>query len=317
MSLHTRYRPETFDDVLGQDAVVRSLRKVVKDKRARAFMFVGPSGTGKTTLARILSREFSGGKLEGSRTVNLIEHDGASKSGADDIRALLTSLQYRAIGESPVKFVILDEVHRLSAAAWTVLLKPVEEPPAHVYYAFCTTELGKIPKAIITRCLRYDLKPVKEELILDLLVRVVDTEKLQISDDIIEAVVESAAGSPRQALVNLEAVSSARSLVDAQTLLRSGGQNKELIDLARFLVGGKAHTWAEALKYLKALEGLEAESCRIMLVNYFASVLLNTKKDEVAVSLLSLIEAFSKPYNTSDKMAPFLLSLGLALKLDM
>jgi DNA polymerase-3 subunit gamma/tau len=177
--------------------------------------------------------------------------------------------------------------------------------------------MGKIPKAIITRCLRYDLKPVKEELILDLLVRVVDGEKLQIDDDIIEAVAESAGGSPRQALVNLEAVSSAKSLADAQALLRSGGQNKEFLDFARCLISGKAHTWYEAIKYVKSFEGQEAEGIRITTTNDIAAVLLNTKKDEVAIQLLGLLEAFSRPYNTSDKMAPLLLSLGLALKLDV
>lgn len=312
-SLHTIYRPETFDDVLGQEPIVRSLRRVVKDNRAHAFILVGPAGTGKTTLARILANAFAG---YNSTVVNLIEHDGASKSGADDVRALMTSLQYRAIGESPVKFVIIDEAHRLSAAAWTVLLKPVEEPPKHVYYAFCTTEMGKIPKAIITRCLRYDLKPVKEELILELLVKVADIEEFGVTDEIIEAIAENCGGSPRQALVYLEECLSCKTVNEARVIMRSAGQSKELIDLARWLVAGKGHTWAEASKYLKALEGQEAEGCRIVLMNYFAAVLLNAKSDKVAANLLGLIEVFKTPYYTADKMAPLFYSVGLAIKLD-
>lgn len=312
-SLHTIHRPNSFDDVLGQDVAVRSLKRAVKDNRAHTFMFVGPAGTGKTTLARILANSFAG---NGNKTVNLIEHDGASKSGADDMRALMASLQYRAIGESPVKFVIIDECHKLSSAAWTVLLKPTEEPPSHVYYAFCTTEMGKIPKAIVTRCLRYDLKPVKEELILELLIKVADAEKLDVSDEIIEAIAENSGGSPRQALVYLEECLSCKSVNEARAIMRSAGQSKELIDLARWLVAGKGQTWAEAAKYLKALEGQEAESCRIVLMNYFAAVLMNAKSDKAAANMLRLIEAFKTPYYTPDKMAPLLYSVGLAINLD-
>lgn len=312
-SLHTKYRPEKFEDVLGQDAAVRSLKRVVKDARSHAFIFTGPSGTGKTTLARILATEFAGSDRS---AVNLEEVDGASESGADAARALVTRSLYRAIGGSPIKFIIIDEAHRLSAAAWTVMLKPVEEPPPHVYYAFCTTEVAKIPKAIITRCLRYDLKPVKEELLLDLLVKVADDEKIQVSDDIIEAIAENSNGSPRQALVYLEECLSCKSINEAREIMRNAGQSKELIDLARWLVAGKAQSWAEAVKYLKALEGQEAESCRIVLSNYFAAVLMNTKNDKSAVKILNLIDAFKTPYYTSDKLAPLLYSVGLALNLD-
>lgn len=312
-SFHTKYRPETFDDVLGQPIVVKSLKKVIKDARAHSFIFTGPSGTGKTTLARILARNFIHGD---SSISNLEEVDGASKSGADDIRELVARTLYRAIGGSPVKFIIIDEAHRLSAAAWTVLLKPIEEPPPHVYYALCTTEVAKIPKAIITRCLRYDLKPVKEELLLELLISVADAEKLEISDELLETIAEASNGSPRQALVYLEACLACTTISEAREVMRNVGQSKELIDLARWLVGGKGHTWAEAVKYVKALEGQEAEGCRVVLQNYFAAVLLGTKSDKVAVNILQLVEAFKTPYYTPDKLAPLLYSIGLALKLD-
>lgn len=313
-SFHTIYRPSTFDEVLGQDIAVNSLKRAVKDARAHCFIFTGPSGTGKTTLARILASEFAGINRS---AVNLEEIDGASKSGADDIRELVTRTLYRAIGGTPIKFVIIDEAHRLSAAAWSVLLKPIEEPPSHVYYALCTTEVVKIPKAIITRCLRYDLKPIKEDLILDLLVNVIENEKLEISEHIVCSIAENCAGSPRQALVYLEECLGCKTLSEAQQIMRSAGQSKELVDLARWLVAGKGHNWAEATRYLKALDGVEAESCRIQLCNYFAAVLLNTKSDKIAMNLLGLLEAFKTPYYTPDKMAPLLYSIGLALKLDV
>jgi DNA polymerase-3 subunit gamma/tau len=308
-ALHDKYRPTTWEEVIGQDAAVDSLKKVVKNARAHTFLFTGPAGTGKTTLARILANALAGGH---ATVANIEEFDAATNSGAEAIRAVAQRTLYRAIGESPIKAVIIDECHGLSAAAWKTLLKPTEEPPKHVYWLFCSTEPGKIPKPMQTRCLRYDLKPVPEEGIVELLIKVADAEKFETPDDVLEAIAENSEGSPRQALVYLEACH-AENAADALRLMRSAGQTKEIIDLCRFLVTDQGRSWASAIKLLKAMGDVEAESCRIVIVNYLAKVLLNTSSDKKAAKIFSILECFSTPYQQSDKLAPLLHSVGLAI----
>lgn len=314
MSLHVKFRPLTFNDVYGQEEIIKSLQKVVKDNRAKAFIFTGPSGTGKTTLARILANAFAGKE---ATSVNIEEFDAATNSGADAVRAVISHTVYRAIGASPIKAIIIDEAHRLSAAAWTVLLKPIEEPPKHVYWFFCTTEAAKIPKTIQTRCLRYDLKPVSEENLFNLLGWVADTEKLDTPDEVLEAIAENSEGSPRQALVFLETCQYAETAKEALAAMRSAGQSKEIIDLCRLLVSEQGRSWAAAVKLIKAMEGVEAESARIVISNYLAAVLLNTTADKKAARLLGILECFKDQYNQSDKLAPLLYSIGLSLNLDV
>lgn len=313
MALHVTYRPTTFEEVLGQASIVKSLKNVVKDKRAKTFIFTGPSGTGKTTLARILANSFAG---EAATVANIEEFDAATNSGADAVRAVAARTMYRAIGSSPIKVVIVDEAHRLSGAAWTTLLKPIEEPPKHVYWFFCTTEAAKIPKTIQTRCLRYDLQPVSEELLFQLQVRVVEAEKLDIADDILEAIAENSGGSPRQALVYLEECLYCESAEEALRVMRTAGQGKEAIDLCRFLIADQGRSWSRAIKLIKSMEGVEAESVRITICNYLAAVLLNTQNEAKAAKLLGLLECFRLPYQQSDKLAPLLYSVGMALNLD-
>lgn len=313
MSLATLHRPVSFEAVVGQQQAVNSLKHAVKHNSQHSFLLCGPSGVGKTTLARIMANTFTNGS---GTAANIEEIAAADHTGVDAMRTVVQRCAFRAIGGSPIKSIILDECHRLSGSAWDVLLKPVEEPPSHVYWFLCTTEPGKVPKTILTRCARIDLKLVSEDVIFKLLCRVADEEKLTTPDAVLEAIAEGSNGSPRQALTFLESCGHLTSVNEARIAMRSGGQSREAIDLCRFLVNGRAHTWAEAMKYAQALEGVDAEGVRITIVNYLTTVLLNTKDNRKAVELLRLMEPFLKPFQTSDRMGPLLHSLGLALGLD-
>lgn len=311
-SLHTTKRPKTFDEVIGQDDIVRSLKRVVKEGRAHAFIFTGPSGTGKTTLARILAGSISGS----TNHANIVEIDAATNSGADAMRVVVAQSFYQGMGGSPVKAIIVDECHRLSTAAWTILLKPVEEPPKHVYWMFCSTEPGKIPKTIQTRCLRYDLKPVDEVSIFELLVRVSEEEKFGIGEDILEVIAEGSNGSPRQSLVFLEACRFSETATDARRTIRTAAQMKEPVDLARLLIARRGANWQSAVKIINGMDNVDAETVRIVLVNYVAGCLAKARSEDEAKHLLRVLDCFRETYNSTDKLAPLYLSVGLALGMD-
>lgn len=312
MSLHTAHRPQTWDQILGQDGTIRSLKRAVEANRAHSFLFTGPSGVGKTTLARMTANYLAG---EAATIANIEQFPAAEKSGKDDIKAVINRTHYTALGDSPVKSIIIDEAHQLSKAAWDALLLPLEEPQDHVYWMLCTTEPAKVPKAVLTRCLRYELKPVAEELLFGLLEEVAAKEGLTVHDDVLEAIAENSGGSPRQALVYLEACQYCESPQEALKIMRQAGQSKEIGDLCRFLLAGRG-TWADAVKLIKSMEAVEAESCRIGVVNYLGAVLMNTKDNAKASGVLGLLECFRNPYNSSEKLAPLLYSVGLALNLD-
>lgn len=301
---HIRYRPRTLKEVIGQKDVVASLTGMIKGKtRPHSFLFTGPSGCGKTTLARIIASEFE------CDPSNIVEADAATNNGIDDMRGITETLRYTGFGEFPNKMVIIDECHALSKAAWQSLLKAVEEPPAHVFFAFCTTDPGKVPETIKTRCVSYNLKPLKYDDIMDLLEMVADEEQLDSTKALLSAVARACDGSPRQALVQLATVLDCKSDAEVLSLLELPYENAEIIDLCRKMID-RDLTWKDAMKVLTDLSEMAPESIRIVVTNYVASCLLRPKSEKDVPRLLDILAAFSKPCNPTDKLAPIMLAIG-------
>jgi DNA polymerase III subunit gamma/tau len=299
-SIETKYRPEEFDEVIGQEAAVKSLKNAVEKRLGTTFLFTGPSGVGKTTLARIAA------KALGCLPADLEEVDAATKTGIEDMRAVTSTLLYRPLGKGAVKGIIVDECHALSKAAMQSLLKILEDPPTWVFWFLCTTEPTKVPKAIQTRCLTYQLKEVRFNDLVDLLAST--EEAKDVDDDILELCAKEAGGSPRQALSNLGVCLTAENKKEAAELLRSAAEVKEAFELARALFNGA--DWEEVKDLLGALKETSPESVRHVVRAYMTKVVLDSKKKSDTEAAFAILEAFSQPFNSFDGMSPLVLACG-------
>ena len=217
--LARKYRPETFADLVGQEAMVRTLKNAfAADRIAHAFIMTGIRGTGKTTTARIIAKglncigpDGTGGPttepcgkcdpcraIADGRHVDVLEMDAASQTGVANIREIIDSVHYRA-ASARYKIYIIDEVHMLSIGAFNALLKTLEEPPAHVKFIFATTEIRKVPVTVLSRCQRFDLRRIEPEVMLTLIRRIATAEGAQITDGALGLITRAAEGSARDA----------------------------------------------------------------------------------------------------------------------
>ena len=222
--LARKYRPATFADLIGQEAMVRTLRNAFEaDRIAQAFIMTGIRGTGKTTTARIISKgmncvgpDGTGGPttdpcgtcehcvaISEGRHVDVMEMDAASSTGVGDIREIIDSVHYRA-ASARYKIYIIDEVHMLSTSAFNALLKTLEEPPAHVKFIFATTEIRKVPVTVLSRCQRFDLRRIEPEVMVEHLRKIATAENAEIADDALALITRAAEGSVRDAMSLLD-----------------------------------------------------------------------------------------------------------------
>jgi DNA polymerase III gamma/tau subunit len=303
--LHTKYRPRDFNEVIGQDAAITALDRILGKGTSRAFLFIGPAGTGKTTLARIAA------EMSGCVPGTISEIDAATNTGIDAMRAVQEVVRYKPMGAAARKSVIIDEAHRLSAQAWDSLLKVVEEPPKHAMWFFCSTDPRKIPTTIKTRCTALTLTLLDDEQIRGLVQEVAGLEKIKLDPGVMDLVVREARGSPRQALVNLATCDGCKNKRQAAELLQTALDSDATLELCRYLMQGGS--WHKAMAILTKLEQDNPEGVRIVVCNYFASVLKSATNDKKACHALSILEAFATPYNQAEGMAPLYLSVGRVL----
>jgi len=238
--LALKYRPQTFDDVIGQNHVTTTLKNAISSNRvAHAILFTGPRGTGKTTIARILAKAMNCKNgpsslpcntcrickeiIEGHCT-DVFEIDGASNNSVDQVRDLRENVTYMP-SSAKYKIYIIDEVHMLSTAAFNALLKTLEEPPEHVMFIFATTEVHKIPSTILSRCQRHDLIRVPVELISSHLKLLCEKEGFFVKKESIELIAREADGSIRDGLSLLDRIlsSTAKKEIDPAWILNAIG----------------------------------------------------------------------------------------------
>jgi len=220
--LARKWRPQRFDDVVGQQAVTRTLKNALVSKRlAQAFVFAGPRGVGKTTTARILSRALNCVKgptpdpcgecdacieIAEGRDIDVLEIDAATHTQVDNVREVIIA----GLGILPVrnryKVFIIDEVHQLSGSSFNALLKSIEEPPPHVVFMMATTELDRIPETVLSRSQVYEFRTISTKIIADQLRRIVDAEGIQVGDDSLQLIARDAEGSMRDAQSKLDQV---------------------------------------------------------------------------------------------------------------
>ena len=206
-ALYRKYRPQTFNDIVGQNHIVSVLKNAIdKDQISHAYLFYGSRGTGKTSIAKIFANEVNGNEIYQKENVDIIEIDAASNNGVDEVRDIKEAIKFLPT-EGKYKVYIIDEVHMLTTAAFNALLKTLEEPPAHVIFILATTEIHKIPATILSRCQRFEFKNLSQEQLVDRLKYIAKEENLVIEEAAIEKIATLAKGGLRDAISILDQVS--------------------------------------------------------------------------------------------------------------
>ena len=320
-ALYRKYRPKEWNEVVGQDHVVTTLKNAIAaDRVAHAYLFAGSRGTGKTTLARLLAKSVNclnpdparrpDNQCENCKAVNenrfldLIEIDAASNTSVDDVRDLRDKINFSP-SQGKYKIYIIDEVHMLSTAAFNALLKTLEEPPPHAIFVLATTEIHKIPATVLSRCQRHEFRRVPVDEIVANLKKIVKAENIQADDDALIQIARQSAGSMRDAQSLLDQLASTGdkiTLALAQTVLGIATSQSVLSILTSIMEHDPAHGLETIHKALDA--GADPRSLARQLVEYLRGLMLiqmgNTNQVEATADVKKQMQAHARSFPTSD-----------------
>jgi DNA polymerase-3 subunit gamma/tau len=275
MSLITKHRPEEFDSVFENEDTVKSLKKILKRKRAdipNAFLFTGPSGCGKTTFGRIVANSL------GCTGTDLVEMDSADFRGIDSVRSIKSQMMLKPMGDCRVW--IIDECHKMTNDAQNALLKALEEPPGHVFFILCTTDPDKLIKTIVNRCTQFQVEAIPTIKIVKLIQSIADEEEASVPRDVVKQIARDSLGSPRAAISILDKIID----LDEDEMLAAAEQTaqkeNQVIELSQALM--KNDKWENIVKILKGLEKQDPESVRRAVIGYCASIMKTGKQKDQA-----------------------------------
>jgi DNA polymerase-3 subunit gamma/tau len=320
-ALYRKYRPKEWDEVMGQDHIVTTLKNAIAaDRVAHAYLFAGSRGTGKTTLARLLAKavnclnpdpakrpdnECANCKaVNENRFLDLIEIDAASNTSVDDVRDLRDKINFSP-SQGKYKIYIIDEVHMLSTAAFNALLKTLEEPPPHAIFVLATTEIHKIPATVLSRCQRHEFRRVPVDEIVANLRKIVKAEQLQADEDALIQIARQSAGGMRDAISLLDQLSSTGdkiTLALAQAVLGTA-TSQTVLDV---LSSVNEHDPARGLESIhKALDaGADPRSLARQIVEYLRGLMLiqmgNVNQVEATADVKKQMQAHARSFTTSD-----------------
>src|SRR5512146_1616447 len=320
-ALYRKWRPQTFDEVSGQEHVLHTLRNAISSGRiAHAYLFSGPRGTGKTTLARLLAKAVNcqnpdpaarpDNECETCKAVNdnrfmdLIEIDAASNTSVDDVRDLRDKINFSP-SQGKYKIYIIDEVHMLSTAAFNALLKTLEEPPPHAIFILATTEIHKIPATVLSRCQRHEFRRLPVEEIVRQLKLIAKEEKIQADDDALIQIARQSAGGMRDAISLLDQLASLGgkiTLALAQTVMGTA-TSQTVLDIISSVMEHDPARGLEAIH--KSLDaGADPRSLARQIVEYLRGLMLiqmgNANQVEATADVRKQMQAHARSFSTSD-----------------
>lgn len=292
-SFHLKYRPQSLDEIIGNDEIVMSLQSIIAKppkERDHVFLFTGPHGSGKSTFARILRN------LLECHDVDFKERNAANTRGIDTIREDVSQCAYAPMGEGGKSRVYFyDEAHQITAAAAEALLKVTEDgAPSHVYFIFATTNPEKLTNTLKSRCAKYQVKKLNRQEMMSLLHWVLKEEGKEIWPGVMREIVKFANGIPREALVLLSQVVNLNSEEDALDVIQKYTEESSVIDLCRALDGPE--DWKIVAKMLNGIDE-DVEKVRLAILGYFSKALLSSGTQRHA----QIIYEFSQPFDRNGK----------------